>query len=212
MLDSDKNKLKSLGGIPYEVCDITDAKQTELAVNSLWKRCNGVDILVNNAGVPGNELLVSITPEGLKTHSLASWRKIIDTNLTGTFLVTAAVVENMIKERMKGLIINISSVLANGAAGQSAYAASKAGINALTVTWSKELAPYGIRVAGIAPGLVNTKSTMDIISEPDLEEILERTPSGRVAEPQEIADAILWIIKNDYYWGRILELDGGRRE
>jgi 3-oxoacyl-[acyl-carrier protein] reductase len=212
IIDYNAEKLKGLGNLAVEACDITDVKQTEAAIASLWKKSNGIDILVNNAGVPCNELLVNLTPEGLKTHSLLSWRKVIDTNLTGTMLVSAAVAKSMIQGRKKGLIINTSSVLADGAAGQSAYAASKAGIAALTVTWSKELAPYGIRVAGIAPGLVNTKSTMDLIGESDLEEILERTPAGRIAEPQEIVNGFLWIIKNDYFYGRILQLDGGRRE
>jgi 3-oxoacyl-[acyl-carrier protein] reductase len=212
VLDNDAQKLSSITGILYEVCDVTDAGRVENAVDSLWNKTKGIDVLVNNAGVPGNELLVSLTPEGIKTHSVSKWRKIIDTNLTGTFLVSSFVARNMIKNRKKGVIINTSSVLAAGAAGQSAYAASKAGIVALTVSWSKELSPYGIRVAGIAPGLVNTKSTMDLVGEADLDEILDRTPAGRIAEPAEIVDGVIWIMKNDYFSGRILQLDGGRRE
>jgi len=131
--------------------------------------------------------------------------------LNGVFYMTSHAVRKMVEQRRRGLIINISSICAAGNLGQSAYSASKAAVNALTVTWAKELGPFGIRVAGVAPGFTRTDTTINSMSESVLNDWKSKTPSRRIADPLEIVEGILFIIRNDFFNGRILELDGGLR-
>lgn len=116
----------------------------------------------------------------------------------------------MVETQSKGVIINISSVSRAGNAGQSNYSASKAAVAAMTVTWAKELARFGIRTGCIAPGLVETAMAAQM--RPDMRErFLSTVPLRRLAEPSEVADAACFILENDYFTGRVLELDGGTR-
>src|SRR5262249_18276823 len=130
--------------------------------------------------------------------------------LTGTFLMTREVAAVMLRDKRPGVVVNISSISRNGNPGQSAYAATKAGIDALTVTWSQELAPYGIRVAAIAPGFVETRMTT-AIPPVFLEQIRERTPLKRFGTVDEFARTIQFVLENDYLNGKVLEVDGGLR-
>jgi len=152
--------------------------------------------------------LISISGE-IKRHDLELWNKIISVNLTSVFIVSSYVAEYMIKKRTKGLIINVSSVSSNGNAGQSAYSAAKAGVIALTKTWAKELNGLGIRVASISPGFTRTDTLLSIMNEKLISEWSKKIPLRRMAQPSEIADGILFIIHNDYFNGKTLELDGG---
>ncbi|MNE01689.1 Acetoacetyl-CoA reductase [compost metagenome] len=116
----------------------------------------------------------------------------------------------MIELENHGAIINISSISRAGNLGQTNYSAAKAGVAAATVTWAKELARYGIRVAGIAPGFIETEMTAGM--KPDaLEKMTSGIPLKRMGTPLEIAHSAAYIFENDYYSGRILELDGGLR-
>jgi 3-oxoacyl-[acyl-carrier protein] reductase len=107
------------------------------------------------------------------------------------------------------VIVNISSVSAKGNAGQSAYSAAKAGLEALTKVWAKELAPLGIRCFAIAPGFCDTESTHKAISERMLQETVGRVPIKRLGTAQEIASFVIAGIENDFLNGKILEVDGG---
>ena len=127
------------------------------------------------------------------------------------FFVTREVVEKMAKNFTHGVIVNVSSISAAGNKGQTAYAASKGAINALTVTWAQELGPLGIRVAGLAPGIVDTDMPKKSLSKNLLKTIINKTPTKRMATPKEIAHGIIFIIENDFFCGRTLELDGGLR-
>jgi len=115
----------------------------------------------------------------------------------------------MITTRTKGVIVNISSVSAGGNAGQSAYSAAKAGVNALTAVWAKELSPLGIRVVAVAPGFTETESTKETVSEATLRETVKKVPLRRLGKPEEIAEGVLGAIRNDFFNGKVLELDGG---
>lgn len=118
--------------------------------------------------------------------------------------------ERMIRLGSGGVIINISSVSRHGNAGQTNYSAAKAGVVAMTVVWAKELARYGIRTGAIAPGGTRT----DILSamRPEmLEKLVAPVPLRRLAEPEEIADAAAFIVGNDFFTGRCVDLDGGAR-
>ena len=192
-----------------KVCDISNLVHVESAVNEFYDKFNTIDILINNAGFIYNSPLICFGKDGLIKHNTKMWDKVIQTDLNSVFYMTMNVVEKMVLKRTKGLIINVSSISAIGNSGQTAYSAAKAGVNALTYLWSKELSSFRIRVAGIAPGFTNTNTTINSISEHVISELKKKTPIKRLGEPSEIADGILFIIKNDFFNGKILELDGG---
>jgi 3-oxoacyl-[acyl-carrier protein] reductase len=123
--------------------------------------------------------------------------------------MTVCVVEKMITTRTRGVVVNISSVSSSGNAGQSAYSAAKAGVNALTAVWAKELGPMGIRVVALAPGFTDTDSTKDAVSEAALRETVKKVPLRRLGKPAEIADGVVSVIRNDFFNGKVFELDGG---
>lgn len=161
-----------------------------------------IDVLINNAGIIRDGLLV-------KT-SLDQWRAVIDVNLTGVFLCGREAAKHMISFGAGGVIVNISSISRHGNAGQSNYAAAKAGVAALTVTWAKELARHRIRVATVAPGFTRT----DIVNamRPEmLSKMTDQIPLGRLGEPDEIARAAEFVVESDFFTGRSIDLDGGHR-
>jgi 3-oxoacyl-[acyl-carrier protein] reductase len=191
------------------LCDVSDHNQVEEAVNEYYNKFNCIDVLINNAGLIYSSPLISLGKGGLVKHDIEMWNKVINTDLNSVFYVTANVVEKMIQKRTKGVIINVSSICAVGNVGQSAYSAAKSAVNALTNLWSKELASFRIRVAGIAPGFTATETTMTSINRSIINELKKKTPVRRFGEPSEIVDGIMFIINNEYYNGRTLELDGG---
>ena len=141
---------------------------------------------------------------------LNQWQSVIAVNLTGVYLCTRKVAAKMVELQRSGLIIKISSISRAGNMGQSNYSAAKAGVAAMTVVWAKELARYGIRVAGIAPGFIETEMTGGMKPEA-LEKMTAGIPLRRMGKPEEIAHSAAYLFENDYYSGRILELDGGLR-
>jgi 3-oxoacyl-[acyl-carrier protein] reductase len=153
--------------------------------------------------------LVKIGAGGIEKHDIAMWNRVLSTDLSSVFYMTSCVVEKMITTRTKGVIVNISSVSAAGNAGQSAYSAAKAGVNALTATWAKELSVMGIRVVGIAPGFIETESTKEALSDATLQETVKKVPLRRLGKPEEIAQGVVSVIENDYFNGKVYELDGG---
>lgn len=213
ILDIDEKRLEEVSTSSPQFfctpCDITQPEQVERAVRSVYEHFNGLDILINNAGILFSAPLIGLTSEGLKKHDYAQWNRVINTNLNAVFYVTTNVVETFAKHRTSGLIINISSVCAAGNAGQSAYSAAKAGVNALTATWSKELAPWGVRVVGLAPGYIDMGSTVTALSESRLKEIRAEIPLRRLGTIEELTQALFSLIQNDFFHGKTLELDGG---
>ena len=127
------------------------------------------------------------------------------------FYVTRSVAEKMVQKRTRGVIVNISSVSAGGNAGQSAYSAAKAGVNALTATWAQELGLLGIRVVGVAPGFTDTDSTHAAVTSDVLRNTIQKVPLRRLGRPQEIAQCVLSVLQNDFITGTTLEIDGGLR-
>jgi 3-oxoacyl-[acyl-carrier protein] reductase len=191
-------------------CDVSQEAQVADVFGAIDEKAEGIDVLVNNAAILSDQTLVSKLGGKIKTHSLAAWQETLASNLTGAFLMARAAAESMIRRKRPGLIVNVSSISRNGNPGQSAYAASKSGLDALTVTWSQELAMYRIRVVGLAPGFVETAMTKNI---PPLflERIRERTPLKRFGTLDEFTLTIQYVIENDYLNGKTLELDGGLR-
>jgi len=190
--------------------DVGDESEVDGLFRDIEAAAGGVDLLVNNAAVLKDQALVSKIGKRLRKHSLQGWQETIHSNLTGPFLMGREAAHLMLKTRVKGLIVNVSSVSRAGNAGQTAYSAAKSGVDALTVTWAKELAPYGIRVAAIAPGFVETRMTQSI---PPLflERLREATPIKRYGTLEEFEHALQFVVENDYFNGRTLELDGGLR-
>ena len=196
--------------IKFLRCDVGAEQDVETAVADVEGQSGGITVLVNNAAILRDQALVAKLGKRVRTHSISDWNETLRSNLTGTFLMARAVAEAMVRSRRPGLIVNVSSISRAGNPGQSAYAATKAGIDALTVTWAQELATYGIRVVALAPGFIETNMTQRI---PPLflERIRERTPLKRYGTLDEFAHVIEFIVENDYLNGKVLELDGGLR-
>jgi 3-oxoacyl-[acyl-carrier protein] reductase len=142
--------------------------------------------------------------------SLDQWQAVIDVNLTGVFLGAREAAARMINLGQGGVIISTSSISRAGNMGQTNYSAAKAGVAAMTVVWAKELARYGIRAAAIAPGFTRT-DILDAMKPEMIERMVAAVPLKRMAEPNEIAQAAIFIAENDYFSGRVLELDGAQR-
>ena len=213
VFDLDARGLEELrglhGGVNCVVCDVSDYDQVVAATTRYHEEFGAADVLVNNAGILYSEPLVKITASGVARHDPAMWNKVLAADLSSVFYMTACVVERMIATRTRGVVVNVSSVAASGNAGQSAYSAAKAGVNALTATWAKELSLMGIRVAAVAPGFTETESTKEALSEAVLRETVKKVPLRRLGRPEEIADGILSVIENDFFNGKVFELDGG---
>lgn len=170
-----------------------------------------LDGLINNAGILRDGLLIkSKDGEVVKKMSLAEWQAVIDVNLTGVFLCGREAAEHMIKLKSSGVIINISSISKAGNMGQSNYSAAKAGVAAMAVTWAKELARYGIRAAAIAPGFIATDMVAGMKPEA-LEKMTSGIPLKRLGTPEEIGHTCAYIFENEYFSGRVIEMDGGLR-
>jgi 3-oxoacyl-[acyl-carrier protein] reductase len=180
-------------------------------MDAVVKDFGTLDVVINNAGIIRDALLVKAKDGAiLDKMSLAQWQAVIDVNLTGVFLCAREAAERMIKAGNGGVIINISSLSRHGNAGQTNYSAAKAGINAMTVVWAKELARFNIRAAAIAPGFTAT----DIVStmRPEmLEKARNAVPLHRPGTPDEIAKAAQFIVENDFFTGRCIDVDGGMR-
>ena len=187
------------------VCDVGVDVQIDRALNNLGE----IDILVNNAGLMKSSPLVNPIGRGDRRHSRDLWQRVMRVNLDGVFFLSSTVAERMVRERRKGVIVNVTSIAAQGNAGQSAYAASKAAVESLTKVWAKELGLFGIRCAAISPGFVNTKGTADAIEDELLSRWVDQVPLRRLGEVNEVVDAIFFIINNDFFNGRILHVDGG---
>ena len=192
------------------ICNVADEQQVIDMVAQVAQDFGSIHGLINNAGILRDGLLLKVRDGEIQKMPLNQWQSVIDVNLTGVFLCTREVAAKMIELENQGLIINISSISRAGNMGQSNYSAAKAGVAAMTVVWAKELARYGIRVAGIAPGFIETEMTGSMKPEA-LEKMTAGIPLRRMGKPEEIAHSAAYLFENDYYSGRILELDGGLR-
>jgi 3-oxoacyl-[acyl-carrier protein] reductase len=171
----------------------------------------GVDGLINNAGITRDGLLLKFRDgELVSKMTLDQWQSVIDVNLTGVFLCGREAAQRMIESNSQGCIINISSISRAGNMGQTNYSAAKAGVQAMAVAWAKELSRYGIRVAAIAPGFINTEMVAGM-KEAAREKLTSGIPLRRMGEPDEIAQTVEFILQNDYVSGRCFDIDGGLR-
>src|SRR6476469_2547612 len=182
--------------------DISSAGGAAALAAAVESDVGPVDSLVNSAGIARDDLIMRLSEE--------DWRAVIDTNLGGAFFTSRALSRPMLKRR-RGSIVNISSVVGvHGNAGQTNYAASKAGLIGLTKALAKELGARGIRVNAIAPGYIATELT-DALPEQAREAILANTPLGRLGDPADVARAVRFLCSDAaaFITGDVLAVDGG---
>ncbi|MDP6435861.1 MAG: SDR family oxidoreductase [Gammaproteobacteria bacterium] len=188
--------------------NVADESQVVELFEKIVTDFGGLDGLINNAGITRDALLVKYKDgELLAKMSLEQWQAVIDVNLTGVFLCGREAAQHMIQLGSKGVIINISSISRAGNMGQTNYSAAKAGVQSMAVVWAKELARYGIRTGSIAPGFINTEMVAGMKPEAR-EKLIAGIPLKRMGEPDEIARAVEFIFDNDYFSGRLIEVDG----
>jgi len=167
--------------------------------------------VVNNAGITRDGLLIKAKDGEITKMSTQQWQMVIDVNLTGVFLCAREAAAKMVELGVEeGVIVNISSLARQGSFGQTNYSAAKAGVVAMTESWAKELSRYNIRTGAIAPGTINTD--MIAAMKPEARDrLIGAVPLKRLGEPDNIAKAATFIFENDYFTGRVVEVDGGLR-
>lgn len=182
-------------------CSLQDARSVQAVVDQTVEKFGRVDILVNNAGIIRDGLFLAMEE--------SSWNEVMSTNVGGAFLFTKAVSEHMVFQK-KGRIVNLSSVVSEiGGVGQANYAASKGAINSFTKALAVELAPKGITVNAIAPGLVATEMIENVKGLAG--DLTKRVPCGRFALPSEIASLVTFLASDEaeYITGQVIVIDGG---
>lgn len=189
----------------YEV-NVTNRKGIKEFFDKISEKFGKIDVLVNNAGITRDALIQKMTEE--------MWDLVIDVNLKGLFNITQLVGPNMV-ENGGGSIINIASIVGEfGNVGQTNYAATKAGVIGMTKTWAKEFSRKGarVRVNSVSPGYINT-DMMKTVPEKVLDNMRSKTMLGRLGEPEEIANAVLFLASDEssYVTGHNLSVNGGMR-
>jgi 3-oxoacyl-[acyl-carrier protein] reductase len=202
---------KAGGEARHYISDVSDEAAVVKLFGDVARDFGRVDALINNAGITRDGLLVKASEGKVGGKmSLDDWNAVIKVDLRGVFLCAREAAVKMIEQGGGGVIINISSISRAGNVGQTNYVAAKAGVAAMTVTWANELARHGIRVAAIAPGFCDTKM-VEKVPKKILDKIIARIPLRRLGKPDEIGHTAVYILENDFYTGRVLEIDGGLR-
>lgn len=181
--------------------DVSKEEEVKSMVGQIIKRFGRLDYLINNAGITNNALF--------KDMSLNIWKKVIDVNLTGTFICTKHCFPYIIQS--KGRILNIASISGQrGEIGHTNYSASKAGVIGFTKALAKEAIKDGVTVNAISPGLINTKM-LNTIPEKVMEKLKSMIPLGRIGEPEDVAELAVFLLlnKGNYITGQVIEISGG---
>lgn len=201
--DATEKAITSTGGsCSAHLGDVRDAQAVDGLVNDVVSQHGSLDILVNNAGVTRDGLLMRM--------SESDWHDVLDTNLTGAFHCTRAVLRRMVRKRW-GRIVNIGSVVGlRGNAGQANYTATKAGLVGLTRTTAREVVSRGITANVIAPGFIETELTEEL-GESIQDQIRSHIPLGRFGSPEDVAEAVTFLATDEagYITGQVLLVDGG---
>lgn len=202
-LDETAEKARELGRrVECYAVDVSRGEAVQKTISEIDKAFGQIDILVNNAGITRDMFLARMSEE--------DWDAVLDVNLKGAFLASKAVSRSMMKKR-SGTIVNVASIIGLiGNAGQCNYAASKAGLIALTKSVAKELATRNVRANAVAPGFIQTAMT-DKLQEETKQKMLEAIPLGRFGQPEDVADVVLFLASDasSYVTGQVLTVCGG---
>jgi 3-oxoacyl-[acyl-carrier protein] reductase len=183
---------------PFQA-DVRDFARAEQVICDVQGTLGAIDVLVNNAGIKRDGALHTMDP--------AAWQEVIDTNLTGTFNYSRALMKHMI--RRGGSVVNVTSVSGiTGMAGQTNYSASKAGVIGFTKALAREVARFGVRVNAVAPGFIDTDMTASL-DENARKKLYAQIPLGKPGTPRQVARAVLYLSGEDYITGQVLTMDGG---
>ncbi|MGC1872518.1 MAG: 3-oxoacyl-[acyl-carrier-protein] reductase [Acidobacteriaceae bacterium] len=196
-------EIEAAGGkaMPFEM-DLASEDSIKAVTKAVVAQYGKLEILVNNGGITRDNLMLRM--------KLADWNAVLQTNLTGAFLLTQAASSSMLKARW-GRIINISSVVGEtGQAGQANYAASKAGLIGLTMSLARELASRNITVNAVAPGYISTPMT-DVLNDQQRSAMLTQIPLDRAGTPEDVASAVVFLASDQasYITGHVLDVNGG---
>jgi 3-oxoacyl-[acyl-carrier protein] reductase len=199
------------GKIHAKKLDVSSEAECGAFVEWAHGAMGGLNGLVNNAGILRDGLLVKKdrTTGAITKLSKDQWDAVIGVNLTGaTFMVREVVAKMAATEQRPGVIVNMSSVARHGNRGQSNYSAAKAALAANTVTWSREFAPFGIRVGAVAPGMVETPMTQGM-NQKARDALVAAIPVGRIGLPEDLWLAVKFVLECEYFNGRTIDVDGG---
>ncbi|HJK94688.1 MAG TPA: SDR family oxidoreductase [Polyangiaceae bacterium LLY-WYZ-15_(1-7)] len=198
-------------GIHTRRLDVSSEEDCQAFVGWAAEAMGGLNGLINNAGIIRDGLLVkkSRRTGELKKMPLEQLTSVLDVNLVGATLMVREVAGQMIESETKpGVIVNISSIARHGSRGQTNYVAAKAALAANTTTWMRELAPYGIRVGAVAPGMIETPMT-EGMKQSARDALVASIPLGRIGTPEDIWQAVKFVCECDYFSGRTIDVDGG---
>ena len=197
--------------VTFRQVDVTDREQVRGWVEDVVSKYGRVDVLINNAGILRDGLLVKMKEgELIKEMAEDDFDSVVAVNLKGVFTCTQAVAPHMIRQR-SGVILNASSVVGiDGNLGQTNYVATKAGLVGMTKVWARELGRYNIRVNAVAPGFTAT-DIIRSVPQKIIEGMRARTPLGRLGQPQDIANAYVFLASEEasFISGEVLRVDGG---
>ena len=198
-------------GIHTRRLDVTDDADLTAFVDWAAAQMGGLNGLINNAGIIRDGLLVRRDRKSGEITKLSRqfWDDVLAVNLTGATMMVRETIAKMIEiEQFPGVIVTLSSISRHGNAGQSNYVAAKAALAANTLTWAREFSRYGIRFGAIAPGMVATPMPAGM-NEKALAALTARIPVGRIGLPEDIWQAIRFVLECDYFNGRTIDVDGG---
>ncbi|MCX5742546.1 MAG: SDR family oxidoreductase [Proteobacteria bacterium] len=202
-------------GLPGKVftrkLDVANEADVGAFVDWAHGAMGGLNGLINNAGILRDGLLVKKdrTTGEITKLSKDQWDAVIGVNLTGAYLMIRDVVAKMVgTDAGPGVVVNMSSVARHGNRGQSNYTSAKAALAANTVTWSREFAPYKIRVGAVAPGMIETPMTQGM-NQKARDALVTNIPVGRIGLPEDIWVAVKFVLECDYFNGRTIDVDGG---
>ncbi|WP_281556641.1 SDR family NAD(P)-dependent oxidoreductase [Thalassomonas sp. RHCl1] len=193
---------QAYSGLTCIPCDITQSKEISAAFAQIERQFGYADVLINNASITHNEPLFCFFRQGDRKHHLDAWQSVLDINLTAPFVISGYFVELLAAKSNPGVIVNISSAFPSqgGKGGQSAYAASKAGLHALSKSWSRELRPLGIRVVSIAPDDIN------FIVDEAKNSVTKETALRTLAGKEAVLDLVNLAINHELMNGKVIDL------
>jgi 3-oxoacyl-[acyl-carrier protein] reductase len=209
-LDRNFDGATAVAGLTARAADILVEDEVRQALADAIPASARIALLVNAVGLIWNEPVLALRGARFATHSLESWRRVTDANLTAPFIMATHVAARMVR-RGGGSIVNFSSIASQGNAGQAAYSAAKAGIEGLTRTMAIELGPLGVRVNAVALGYVDAATTRIAVAEERLAGYVHATPLGRLGRVDDVIGAVEFLATNTFANGAIVRLDGGLR-